>query len=104
MLRIRVLVISALAVLNQSAGRSRFGLEAGREWIYSGFARWTIDGNRVDSASVQWTMQCLAVRSQNGVRAALVRGWVHELAWYAPGNRPTFSALIEYRERPGLVD
>ena len=105
MLRASVLLaISALAVPIQSGARSRFGLEPGREWIYTGSARWTTDGNRVDSGSVHWVMQCLAVRSRNGLRAALVRGWVHELAWYAPGDRPSFSALIEYRERLYVID
>jgi hypothetical protein len=49
-------------------------------------------------------MECLAVRSRNGLLAALVRGWVSQLRWYAPGDHSTFSVLIEYHERLYVVD
>ena len=99
-----VLVVAHAAMLSQNTAPSQFGLVAGRDWEYAGSARWTGGDQHVDSGSVRWVMRCLAVRSASGVLAALIRGWVHELAWYAPGNAPRFGVLVEYRQRLFVID
>ena len=44
-------------------------------------------------------MAIVQARSSHDVRGAVVRGWIQELAWYTPGQRPDFSVLLEYRSR-----
>jgi hypothetical protein len=44
-------------------------------------------------------MDVLQIRSSRDARVALVRGWVQDLAWYTPAQRPTDSVLLEYRGR-----
>ena len=78
---------------------SRFGLVYGRSNVYVGRARWTDAATRAHSAAVSWRMGILQVHASSDTRAAVVRGWVQELAWYTPGQRPAFSILIEHRGR-----
>ena len=74
-------------------------LEPGRTWEYRGSARWAGPDQRVDSASIQWTMRILEVRDGPDRRVALVRGWIQELAWYQPGQVPGYSLLIARGDR-----
>jgi hypothetical protein len=92
-------VLFALAIGEARAQMetSRFGLVYGRSSVYVGTARWTGDGKRVHSTSVVWPMDILQVRASSDTRGALVRGWIQELAWYTPGQRPAFSVLFEHR-------
>jgi hypothetical protein len=76
---------------------SRFGLVTGRVLTYVGTAQWTDTAQRVHSAPVQWRTKVVQVRSSRDARAALVRGWVQDLAWYTPGQRAALSVLLEYR-------
>ncbi len=97
-------VVAYIAMPTQNAASSRFGLVAGREWEYAGVGKWTGEGQRLDSGSIRWLMRCLVVRSASGVRVALLRGWVHDLAWYDPGSTPGYSVLLEYRQRLFVID
>jgi hypothetical protein len=79
-------------------------LEAGRTWEYRGSARWTGPDQRVDSAPIRWTMRILAVRDGSDRRAALVRGWIQELAWYEPDRTPGYSVLVARGNRLYHID
>src|SRR5689334_14397227 len=92
-----VLLIAALANAGAQDARSRFGLVAGRVYSYSGNARWTDSTQRVHSSSVRWRMDVLRVHASRNARAALVRGWIQDLAWYSPGQRQQFTVLLEIR-------
>jgi hypothetical protein len=78
---------------------SRFGLVAGRTYSYVGIAQWTDTAERARTAPLRWRMDIVQARSWHDVRGAVVRGWIQELAWYTPGQRPDFSVLFEYRGR-----
>jgi len=91
------LLISAVANSGAQDAHSRFGLVAGRVYSYSGTARWTDSTQRVHSSPVRWHMDVLRVHASSNARAALVRGWIQDLAWYSPGQRQQFTVLLEIR-------
>ena len=93
------LLIAALFSARSQAQTSRFGLVAGREWVYDGRAAWTTPQGRVERGRMRWIMRCLTVRSVESVRVALVRGWVQGSAWYEPSAPATYAVLIESSER-----
>ena len=76
------------------ASQAALPLDSGRTWEYLGSARWTGLDQRVDTATIRWTMQILTTRGGLGLRGALVRGWIQELAWYQPGQTPGYSILL----------
>jgi len=59
-----------------------------------GSARWTRLDQRVDTATIRWTLQILTTREGPELRGALVRGWIQELAWYHPGLTPGYGVLL----------
>jgi len=91
------LLIAAVANSGAQNAHSRFGLVAGRVYSYSGTARWTDSTQRVHSSPVRWRMDVLQVRASAAARAALVRGWIQDLAWYSPGQRQQLTVLLEIR-------
>src|SRR5947207_12253483 len=90
------LLVAAVANSRAQDAPSRFGLVAGRVYSYSGTARWTDSAQRVHSSPVRWSMDVLQVHASDNVRAALVRGWIQDLAWYSPGQRKQLSVLLEF--------
>lgn len=89
------ILVAAVAHSQAQDTPSRFGLVAGRVYSYSGTARWTDSAQRVHSSPVRWSMDVLQIRASGDARAALVRGWIQDLAWYSPGQRKEFSVLLE---------
>src|SRR5437763_9177397 len=87
-------VLLAPSPQSAQASQAPLPLDSGRTWQYRGSARWTGLDQRVDSASIRWTMQILATRGGPDLRGALVRGWIQELAWYHPGQTPGYSLLL----------
>ena len=85
----------AAAVPGRAQQRSSFPIEPGLTWTYRGHVRWTGSDRRVHSDSITWTTKIISVRAGPNARAALVRGWVQDLAWHDPSKKPAFSALIE---------
>lgn len=71
-------------------------LEAGASWVFSVRVRWTLsDSNQVQSASIRWEMRITEVHESEGIRAAVVRGFPFQLAWYEPGKQPGFDVLVK---------
>ena len=81
------------------ASQAALPLDSGRTWEYLGSARWTGLDQRVDTATIRWTMQILTTRGGPGLLGALVRGWIQELAWYQPGQTPGYSILLARGDR-----
>jgi hypothetical protein len=93
-----VICLAALAAVLPPARaqqRSWLPIEPGLTWTYRGRVRWTGSDQRVHGDSITWRMKIVAVRTGPNVRAALVRGWVQDLAWHEPSKKPVYSALIE---------
>jgi len=91
-----VVLLMLFAPSSQSAQASQAALplDSGRTWEYRGSARWTGLDQRVDTATIRWTMQILATREGPDLRGAVVRGWIQELAWYHAGQTPGYSLLL----------
>lgn len=69
-------------------------LDAGRSWTYAGSAVWSVPATgHADSGTVKWAMTVERARDVPGGRIGLIRGFVHELAWYQPGTVPRLSIL-----------
>jgi hypothetical protein len=94
------LAFAALAcgVLAAEQKPTVFPLEPGLTWTYRGRVRWTGTDRRVHSDSLQWTMRIVTVRTTPNAQAALVRGWVQQLAWHEPGKSAQYTALL-FRDR-----
>jgi hypothetical protein len=97
-------VVVGFAVLAAGAASaagqgSSFPLEPGLTWTYRGYVSWTGSNGQVHGDSVTWTTTIIAVRTGPNARAALVRGWVQDLAWHEPTKKATYSALMLRRGR-----
>ena len=75
-------------------------LERGTQWTYEGRVEWTESGSgKVKSAQVRWVSEVVDLVGSSGVRAAVVRGFPDELAWYEPGQSPGFCVLLSASNR-----
>lgn len=74
--------------------RASFPLEPGLTWTYRGYVRWAGSDQRVHGDSITWTTKIVVVRTGPAARAALVRGWVQDLAWHEPSKQPAYGVLI----------
>ena len=88
------LLSSAAAVPAHGQQRSSFPIEPGLTWTYRGQVRWTGTDGRTHAASITHTMTIVSVETGPNARAALVRGWVQDLARYEQSNKRAFSALV----------
>jgi len=98
MRRTVVIVLVALAGRVASADaqqRASFPIEPGLTWMYRGYVRWTGSDQRVHGDSIRWTMKVVSVRTGPDARAALVRGWIQDLAWHEPSKKPRYSVVID---------
>ena len=75
-------------------------LERGTQWTYEGRVEWTESGSgKVKSVQVRWVSEVVDLVGSSGVRAAVVRGFPDELAWYEPGQSPGFCVLLSASNR-----
>ena len=89
-----LVALAAVAAPAAAQRRTTFPIEPGLTWTYRGHVRWTGSDRRVHRDSMTWTMKIVAVRTGPDVRAALIHGWVQELAWHEPSKKPTYSVLV----------
>jgi len=77
-----------------------FPLEKGKKWAYKGMVIWTAPAKGVvESSEIEWTMEVLEVyRGEAGI-AAVVQGFLDELAWYEPGQQPGYSVIFSVDNR-----
>ena len=75
-------------------------LEKGWQWIYEGKVQWTASNSaNVHSATLRWKMEVLDSVAEPGHRAAVVRGFPGELAWYEPGKAAGYTVLFSSSNR-----
>lgn len=68
----------------------------GASFAYGGEAcRAPAHGERRDCSRVRWTMRVLASWQRNERTAAVVSGFVTDLAWYRPGTKPAVTVLLQ---------
>ncbi len=61
---------------------------------------WTESGSgKVKSAQVRWVSEVVDLVESSSGRAAVVRGFPDELAWYEPGQSPGFCVLLSASNR-----
>ena len=80
----------------QRAASGLIPMARGTEWIYEGHVEWTVPGMAsVESTNLHWTAEVIgSYRGRYNAEAAIVRGFVNELAWYTPGQTPALSVLL----------
>jgi len=75
-------------------------LDRGARWTYEGRVEWTVPGSAsVKGAHIRWTCQVVDIIKGPRARAAIVRGFPGELAWYEPGQPPGFCVLLQVSNR-----
>jgi hypothetical protein len=73
-----------------------FPLEEGNVWTYSARVRWSVaNPDQERGASLQWSMRVLKSSRNARAAAAVVSGFLTDLAWYQPGKSPGLSVLVE---------
>lgn len=91
---IYLVALAASAASADAQQRPPFPIEPGLTWTYRGYIRWTGSDQRVHGDSITWTTKIISVRTGPTARAALVRGWVQDLAWHEPSKKPGYSVLV----------
>ena len=75
-------------------------LRPGTRWTYAGHVRREQPGSdQARTYELQWTAEILAVENGAGGRAAVVKGFPDELAWWEPGQQPSVGVLLETGKR-----
>jgi len=81
-------------------GAELIPLRAGVRWTYAGQAETaSADDDSRRSEELQWVTEILAVEEGPAGRAAVVRGFPDELAWWQAGQQPRVGILFESKER-----
>jgi hypothetical protein len=88
------------AVAALAASSCPIPLEMATQWTYEGRVEWTPSGSgKVKSAQVRWVSEVVDLVESSSGRAAVVRGFPDELAWYEPGQSPGFCVLLSASNR-----
>jgi hypothetical protein len=72
-------------------------LNEGTGWTYAAKVRWwTLDkSNHVRENSIQWKMRVLKSFKKSSGTAAVISGFVTDLAWYEPEKKSSYTVLVE---------
>lgn len=81
-----------------SDGIGVLGLKKGWQGNYAAEVEWTV-GTNVSSTNVDWVMEVVDVAEGERARAAVVRGFLKDLAWYEPGNERQFTVVAQEENR-----
>jgi hypothetical protein len=75
-------------------------MEKGTRWVYEGKVKWTVLGSaKVKMARIRWVSEVMHSFQGANARAAVVRGFPDELAWYEPEQTAGFSVLLSVSNR-----
>jgi len=101
MFRLAVIAVVSVATgLGPRPPRPPVPLEQGTVWVYEGQVSWTVPNSaEVRSAPLRWVAEVVESFDTLECRAALVRGWPDELAWYEPGQNPGLTLVVMYGNR-----
>lgn len=79
----------------QNSAPAIIPMDVDASWLFAADVRWTIiDSDRVRKASIRWEMRITEAFESDRIRAAVVRGFPSQLAWYEPGKQPGFDVLV----------
>ena len=94
--RIVILFLALLPAFALSHAQSApFPLTKSTYWTYRGKVSWDAGSSKVETKTITWKMEVTDTIQREGVTAALVNGFVSDLAWYEPGKQPALSLLVE---------
>ncbi len=69
-------------------------LVSGTTWVYEGTVSWTVGSpGVVKSDRIRWSMQIIETRSTADCRAAVVKNFVKDLAWYEPNQAAQYTVI-----------
>ena len=96
-----VATLLSLSMISQSVAAATSAtpcpipLKKGTQWVYEGTVKWTVlNSAKVKSARIRWVTEVVeSVVGTNGL-AGVVRGFPDELAWYEPGQSPSYCVFL----------
>jgi hypothetical protein len=75
-------------------------LEKGVQWTYEGQVKWTLVGSeKVKSRNIRWVTEVIDTVVGTETKAAIIRGFPDELAWYEPDQLPSFCVIFNVSNR-----
>jgi hypothetical protein len=90
----------ASSAVGSTGSFSVLPLAVGARWIYSGKVEWTVPNSaKVERAEIRWVTEVVEIVEGQGRRAAVIRGFPDELAWYEPQQSPGFCVLLGMHDR-----
>jgi hypothetical protein len=95
--KIRMIFLASLIALSNTIGTVScpIPLAKGNTWIYEGSVSWTLkNSDSVQSKHMRWTTEVLDVSSSGENEAALLSGFVFDLAWYDPSEPNRFTVIV----------
>lgn len=97
--RVASFLVAAVAA-SSGIGAELIPLRSGARWTYAGQAETAQpDGAPPAIKALQWVTEILAVAEGPAGKAAVVRGFPDELAWWEPGQQPRVGILFQANER-----
>jgi hypothetical protein len=81
-----------------AADTSLLQLKKGSQFNYVGTLEWTV-GTNVSRTNIDWVMEVVDVVKGERAEAAVVRGFLRDLAWYEPGEKPGFTVIASEHNR-----
>jgi hypothetical protein len=85
----------ATSAVGSAVSSSVLPLVAGARWTYAGKVEWTVpNSGKVKRVEIRWVTEVVEIVEGSGRRAAVVRDFPDELAWYEPQQSPGFCVLL----------
>jgi hypothetical protein len=104
---LRVFVLCVVCpVVAVAADVDVFPMQKGDAWTYSGTVRWTpLNSRRARTAPITWKSEVVNTIERGNLRAALLKGFVSDLAWWDPdsGKTPRDWLLVRWEDRYYLL-